>query len=279
MNIKTAVLLAAAAVCGVSAAGEISEISVDLALGETSYVVGERIRGVIDVKNMSADTITVDGQKLPDRLFVEVFRMPGRMPLDRIRESAPFVSPFRVGESQGQRLETIITDLFNLRGEGRYLARPVLVHAGMRYEGQFRAFDVVPGVKVSGALQMFSNRAGLKREFSLVRWTRDGREHLFLTARDAGISDRTWQSKDIGVYMKMTPPVISILSSGELVVMHRAGPDSFQRSTFWSLPETLEFRGVEFLDDPESAGQARVQEMYRKSGGVKAAPRPWWKFW
>ena len=70
MNIKTAVLLAAAAVCGVSVAGEISEISVDLALGETSYVVGERIRGVIDVKNMSADTITVDGQKLPDRLFV-----------------------------------------------------------------------------------------------------------------------------------------------------------------------------------------------------------------
>jgi hypothetical protein len=279
MNIKTAAVVMAASICLASRASEISEISVDLALDETSYIVGERIRGVIDVKNMSADTITVDGQKLPDRLFVEVFRMPGRMQLERMRKTAPFVSPFRVGESQGQKLETIISDIYNLRDEGRYLARPVLVHNRTRYEGQFRAFDVVPGVKVTGALQMFANHSGLKREFSLVRWTRDGREHLFLTARDTGTSSRAWQAKDIGVFMKMTPPIISILPSGEVIVVHRVGPDNFLRSTFWSLPGVLEFRGGELLEDPESAGQARVQEMYRKAGGVKAAPRPWWKFW
>jgi hypothetical protein len=265
--------LAAAAV-----AAPISEISVDLRLDEIDYVSGERIRGVVDIKNMSPDSISVGRPASKDRLFVEVFRSSDMLQLERARE-APFVAPFRLDMNEGQKLEVFLADHYALREARRYMARPVLVHGSTRYEGQYRAFDVVPGIHVANALQMFSNKTGLSREFELVHWTRKGREHLFLSARDAGSGSRRWATTDVGAMMKLTKPTISILSGGEVVVLHRSGPDSFIRSEFWSLPDALEFRTRELVRDPETAGQSRVQEMYNKAGGVKAAPRPWWKFW
>lgn len=255
-----------------------SEISVDLRLDNLDYVAGERIRGVIDVKNMSPYRVSVGYSNSVDRLFVEVFRSSDMMQLDR-SSNRPFVAPFRVDSNEGQKLEVFLGDRYPLREERRYLARPVLVHRGVRYEGQYRAFDVVPGLHISTALQQFKNRAGLNRVFSLVHWPRQGREHLFLTAVDEGSSERKWATTDIGAMMKITKPTISVLPSGEVIVLHRAGAESFVRSEFWSLPNALEFRTHDLVQDPETAGQSRVQEMYKKQGGVKAAERPWWKIW
>lgn len=255
-----------------------SEISVDLKLDNLDYVAGERIRGVVDVKNMSPYRVSVGYSNSVDRLFVEVYRSSDMMQLERSTQR-PFVAPFRVDSNEGQKLEVFLGDRYPLREERRYLARPVLVHRGVRYEGQYRAFDVVPGLRIGGALQQFANREGLSRVFSLVHWPRKGREHIFLTAVDEGISTRKWATTDIGVMMKITKPTISVLPSGEVIVLHRAGAESFVRSEFWSLPDALEFRTHDLVQDPETAGQNRVQEMYKKQGGVKAADRPWWKFW
>ncbi len=253
-------------------------ISVDLKLDELDYVVGERVRGVVDVKNMSPDTIGVGRATSKDRLFIEVYRSSDMRELERTNER-PFVAAFQLEMNEGQKLETFLADHFALSEPRRYLARPVLVHGRTRYEGQYRAFDIVPGMRVTGALQMFSNRDGLSRRFELVRWMRKGCEHLFLTARDEGTSSRKWRTTDVGAMMKLTKPTVSILPGGEVVVVHRTGPDHFIRSEFWSLPDALEFHSRELVQDPETAGQNRVQEMYNKAGGVKAAPRPWWKFW
>ncbi|MBO7483371.1 MAG: hypothetical protein J6U17_05760 [Kiritimatiellae bacterium] len=279
MNARTkAALLALAAPLLALAEPPISEISVDMSLDEVEIVVGEKVRAVIDVKNMSPDVVTVDGTASSDMLLVEVFKASTKEQLDRTRQ-APFVSPFRIRKNEGQLLETFLNNHYFLREPRRYLARPVLVHNGIRYEGQYRAFDVVPGMKISRALQMFANRKGLNREFELLQWTRRGREHLFLSARDEGAGSRKWQTTDLGGMVKRTPPTISILPTGEVIVIHRADNDFFLRSEFWSLPNALEFRGNELIRDPETAGQSSVQEMYRKAGGVKAEPRPWWKFW
>ena len=255
-----------------------SEISVDLKLDEIDYVSGERIRGVVDVKNMSPYKISVGYSDSPDRLFVEVFRSSDMSQLERT-SARPFVAPFRVESNEGQKLEVFLGDRYPLREESRYLARPVLVHRGVRYEGQYRAFDVVPGLRIAGALQQFANREGLSRTFALVHWPRKGREHLFLAAQDEGANARKWVTTDVGPMMKITKPTVSILPSGEVIVLHRGGPESFIRSEFWSLPDALEFRTRELVQDPETAGQNRVQEMYKRQGGVKAADRPWWKFW
>ena len=152
----------------------------------------------------------------------------------------------------------------------------MLVHDGFRYEGAPRVFDVVEGVKSAGAMQVFANRKGLQREFSLVYWARGRSEHVFLKAKDS--NGRQWRTTDLGPILRIDKPEISVCADGKVFVLHRLNQDQFVRSEFWSLPDALEFRVRETVQDPETAGTARVREMYRE-GGVKPKENPWWKFW
>ena len=275
----------------ISATAAQSEIKVDFSLDASDYVVGERVRCVINVVNSSPDRIAVgttrvfsvlDGQRKvkeivegEDRLFVEVFRAVDMSQLERIGSKA-FVSPFFIDAGEGQKLEAFLADHYSLCEPNRYLAKPVLVHRGIRYEGQLRAFDVVNGVKAAGAMQMFANKRGLQREFEAVYWSRGGGEHLFLKARDSGTGHR-WETRDLGGILRIESPTVSILPSGEVVVLHRLDKDNFIRSEFWSLTNALEFRGHIAVSDPDTAGTARVRELYKD--GVKPKTNPWWKFW
>jgi|GEM_PF-847250 len=271
-----------------------SEIKVNLQLDGADFVIGERIRGVVDIANSSPDTIGVGGKfnvwgedgsnrvvvasyDVNDRFLVEVYRASDMHQLTKVSKSQ-FVANFAVESSEGQKLEVFLGDHYGLREPSRYLAKPVLVHKGVRYEGAVRAFDVVEGVKVGGAMQLFKNRPGLQRDFSLVYWSRNHSEHLFLIAQDSGTSTRRWVTRDLGAILRIDRPSISILPTGEVVVLHRLSTDNFVRSEFWSLPDALEFRMREAVRDPETAGTARVRELY-KEGGVKPKPNPWWKFW
>ncbi len=267
-----------ACVCAYSAtAASRSEITVDLRLTDSDFVSGERLRGVIDVANSSPERVSVGYSNSKDSLFIEVFRAGDGSQLSRISKR-PFTARFTVGSGEGQKLETFIGDHYGLRETNRYLAKPVLVHNGIRYEGAPRAFDIVDGVKVAGAMQMFSGREGLSRIFDVVYWNRAHCEHLFLRARDEGISSRVWETRDLGPILRIEKPTIGVLPGGEVVVLHRLNRDKFLRTEFWSMPDALEYRGRETVGDPETAGTARVREMYRESG-VKPKSNPWWKFW
>lgn len=266
----------AAAACFVNAAS--SEITVSLKLDALDYVIGERIRGVVEVKNLSPDSLSVGHPDSKDHLFVEIYKAADMEELEKTSKRA-FTARFRLDPNEAQKLEVHLADHFGLDIPRRYLARPVLVHRSTRYEGQYVAFDIVPGMEISTALQTFSNKDGLMREFGLVHWSRKGTEHVFLKARDKGTSHRSWETRDLGGIMKITKPIISIMPSGKVIVLHRLGPDSFVRSEFWSMPNALEFVSRERVQDPETAGQAKVQELYDSAGGVKPIDRPWWKFW
>jgi hypothetical protein len=274
---KAFFILPLVAAMSVSAAASPSEIKVDLKLDHIDYVSGERIRGVVDIANSSPDKISVGYSNSKDLFFIEVYRAGDMKQLSRVYRR-DFVSRFRIDSSEGQKLETFLGDRYDLRDASRYLAKPVLVHDGVRYEGAMRAFDVVEGVKIVGAMQMFAKRRGLQREFSLCYWSRNHSEHLFLTAHDAGCSSRRWETRDLGAMLRLEKPSVSILPAGEVIVLHRLNQDQFIRSEFWSLPDALEFRGREAVLDPVTAGTARVRELY-KSGGVKPKSNPWWKFW
>lgn len=254
-----------------------AEIRVDLKLVASDFVVGERIRGVVDIANSSPEKVSVGYSNSKDRFFIEVFRASDMRQLTRVSKH-PFVANFRLESSEGQKLEVFLGDHYGLQEPSRYLAKPVLVHAGTRYEGALRAFDVVEGVKVGGAMQMFANRKELQREFALVYWSRNHSEHLFLRAQDGGSSDRKWETRDLGPILRIDRPSISVLPKGEVVVLHRLNTDQFVRTEFWSLPDELVFRIREAVQDPETAGTARVRELY-KEGGVKPKENPWWKFW
>ena len=254
------------------------DINVDIKLDNLDYVSGERIRAVVDVANSSPDLISVGYASSQDKLIVEVYPLGEEVLLDRIGRGE-FVSPFRINSNEGQKLETYLGDHYALRKPGKYVAKPVLVHGGLRYEGQIRVFGVVPGMKIGSALQMFSNRPGLRREFELLSWSRKGREHLFLAAYDEGAADRRWTTTDLGALIRLSKPRISVLQTGEVIVLHPFNRDQFCRTEFWSLPDALELNKRELVMDPETAGSERVKELYKESGGVKPASRPWWKLW
>lgn len=255
-----------------------SEISVDLRMDQTEFVLGERVRCVVDIMNVSPGIVAYGYKDSTDRFFIEVYRSHDGSQLEKISKGA-FVADFLLKPNEGQKLEAFLGDHYGLGYLGRYHAKPVLVHDGMRYEGQARVFDVVPGMKAASALQLFSNHQGLKREFELVTWRRQGGEHLFLTANDLGEDARRWRTIDLGGVMKITKPSISILKTGELIVLHRLDSDNFVRSELWSVPQGIEYIGHELVRDPETAGSERVKELYDESGGVKPAERHWWEFW
>ncbi len=255
-----------------------SEISVNLKLDHIDFVLGERVRGVVDVVNVSPDTIAVGYKESEDRLFIEVYRAHDRSQLEKVSNGA-FVAQFLVKPNEGQKLETFLGDHYGLGYLGRYLAKPVLVHDGIRYEGQPRAFDIVPGMKVGMAVQLFSNHEGMKREFELLTWRRQGTEHLFLGTKDISPNEWRWRTIDLGSMMKITKPSISILPSGEVIVLHRFDADNFVRSELWSVPQGIEFIQHELVRDPETAASARVRELYQESGGIKPPEPHWWEFW
>ena len=275
---KTMLLFYAAALAALRIFAETVEISVDLRMDSIDYVSGERIRAVVDVANSSPNKVSVGYLDSADSLFVEVCGSGGAEQLEKTGKGA-FVSRFSLNPNEGQKLETYLGDHYPLRTVGRYLAKPVLVHGGMRYEGQLRAFSVVPGMKVGSALQMFKNVEGLRREFELLSWSRRNTEHLFLAARDEGAATRRWTTVDLGPLMRFRKPSLSVLETGEVIVIHCCDRDRFRRSEFWSLPDALELHKREFVRDPETAGSERVKELYKESGGVKPVARPWWKFW
>lgn len=273
-------LSAAFAVLASAFAAGISEISVDIKMDESQYVSGERIRAVVDVRNMSPEPVSVGYGGDTDKLLVEVYRASDRVQLEKKTPASSRISAaFRVDSNQGEKLEVFLGDHYALMECRRYLVRAVLVHNGYRYEGTYRVFDVVPGTKVASAMQMFANHPGKSRHFELLRWTRRGVEHIFVTAWDEGGDKRTLGTMDIGAMLKATPPTISILPSGEVIVIHRNGADSLVRSEFWSLPDVLKLKSRILVADPATAGQKRVKELYKEGGGIKPTSRPWWKFW
>ena len=253
-----------------------TEIAVKLIPDRREYIVGERLRAVVDIANSSADSIDVGKPGSADIFRLELFRASDMASRDRVG-SKPFVAPFLLHSSEGQKLETFLGDHFVLTEPMRYLARAVLVHDGARFESSLVSFDVVPGMRIGGAMQMFSNKPGLKRVFELVYWSRGQREHLFLKAKDEG--GRIWRTTDLGVLLRITEPKISVMPDGEVVVLHRATQDQFLRSVFWSLPEVIDFRSQEPMVDPDIAGSQRMRDLYMESGGVTPVKKAWWKFW
>lgn len=283
MNLKAVVLLLAGmpAMFAQAKRPTLSEISVDLKMDERDYVSGERVRAVVDVKNLSPKQVSVGYPDSKDKVIVEVFRSNDHVQIDRAGREREFVSPFRIKSNEGQLLETFLGDHYDLDEPRSYRARAVLVHNGYRYEGPYRAFSVVPGNYITSAKQMFANREGVSRRFDLVRWARNGVEHAFLSAHDEYDDGRkvSLGTTDIGAMLRITKPTLSILPGGEVVVIHRNGADSFVRSEFWSMPKALVLRSRMSVGDPATAGQARIQELYKREGGIKPVDRPWWKFW
>ena len=275
---KSIVIVGIFAAVVAGAADRLTELTVKLDMQKGDYIEGERIKAVVDVANASPDPIDARGRDAPDRLILELYRASDRFQFKKTSDK-PYAEPFALLSGEGQLLDVYFAEHFPIVASTRYFARAVLVHKNVRYESSLKSFNVVPGLRCGGAVQMFSNKEGLRREFELVHWGRDQVEHLFLKAKDSGISTHIWTTVDLGVFLSATRPKASVLPTGEVVTLHRTTQDAFIRTEFWSLPDAFEFNTHELMLDPDVAGAERVKELYKESGGVEPVKKAWWKFW
>lgn len=284
MKIATLVVASVIAAASVAATKstnpkDSSTVGVTLRMTHSEYLLGERIRAEVEVRNGSTSPLVVGAKDSTDFLFLELFKNDTKHSVDRYSERLVTV-PFILKSGEAQKFEVFFDHNFRFEKEGRYIGRAVVVHDGIRYEGALRAFSLVPGIRISGALQMFSNRPGLRREFELLYWSRRRTEHLFIRATDRIESgDRSWGTSDLGTLLRVTPPKMSIKDSGEVTVLHRASQDEFIRSEFWSLPDAFEFQEHARMVDPDIAGSERIKSLYEESSGVEPVKKAWWKFW
>ena len=275
---KSIVIVGILAAVVAGAAEKLTDLTVKLDMQKGDYIEGERINAVVDVANASPDPIDARGPDAPDRLILELYRASDRSQFEK-NSDKPYAEPFALLSGEGQILDVQFAEHFPITVSTRYFARAVLIHKNVRYESSLKSFNVVPGLRCGGAVQMFSNKEGLRREFELVHWVRDKVDHIFLKAKDTGTSTRTWTTADLGVYLSATRPKVSVLPSGEVITLHRTTQDAFIRTEFWSLPGAFEFNTHELMLDPDVAGAARVKELYKESGGVEPVKKAWWKFW
>lgn len=265
-------------VLGLVGAAGAQQVDVSLALAYSSFVTGEPVLAQVEVLNATRDLIEIGTPNAKDALIVEVSKGGG------YNEMVPFSSDplvgavtLKPGESFQHKVE--LDKWYALTEEGKYMARVVVVHGGMRYESTKRSFDVVPGLPIKEAVQMFVNRPNQKRLFKLVHWSRNQTDRLFLRIEDEP-GNKVWDSIDLGVLLRTTEPKIDLSPEGEVTVVHRSTQDAFIRTLIWSLPDHVDVQERSQLLDPEISASQRVRSLYGEmSGDKKEEKKSWWKFW
>lgn len=258
------------------------QVDVKLTLAYNAFVVGEPVLVQVDALNATRDLIEIGGKDSKDALFVEITKG------GQYNEVSPFNPEPLVGTTAlkpGQTLQhkVELDKWFALVEEGPYVVRAVLVHGGVRYESVKKSFDVVPGIPLKDGVQMFVNRQNLKRLFKLVYWHRNQTDRLFLRIDDEQ-DGRIWDTIDLGVFQRLSPPKLDISPEGEVTVVHRATQDAFIRTVIWSLPDSVEVVERNNLVDPDISASQRVRALYGEmtdDGGKEKEKKgkPWWKFW
>lgn len=255
------------------------QVDVKLTLAYTTFVTGEPVLVQFEALNATRDMIRVGGPEAKDSLFVEITK-GGQYNDVAPFDVAPIAAVFELKPGQSYQYKVELDKWFPLVEQGKYLARLVLVHDGMRYESSLKSFDVLPGIPVKEAVQMFVSRPNQKRLFRLVHWSRNQTDRLFIRFEDEP-GGRIWDSVDLGVLLRTEPPKIDISPEGEVTVLHRSTQDSYIRTVIWSLPDSVEVVERNVLLDPEISASQRVRSLYGEMSddGKKGKTKSWWKFW
>ncbi len=271
-----ALLFAAVLLAGAAAA---QQVEVTMTLAYTAFVVGEPVLVQIEAVNATRDLLDIGGAESKDEVFVEITKGDRYNEIDAFNP-APIVGAAQLKPGQTFRHKVELDKWFALGAEGRYAVRTVLVHNGMRYESSKKSFDIVPGMPIKDAVQMFLKRPNSKRLFKLVYWHRNQSERLFLRIEDDP-DGKVWDSLDLGTLLRLSEPKLDISPDGEVTVVHRATQDAFIRTVLWSLPDNVEVVERNNLLDPEISASQRVRALYGEMAddGKEEKKKAWWKFW
>ena len=160
---------------------------------------------------------------------------------------------------------------------GNYIVTAMVRRDDLRYEAKPCAIDIVPGLELKTAIQLFADRPDSQRKLSLVYFMRKQSEYLFLRITDTP-GDRTWSTLELGQLLRTTPPTIEVSADGIATILHRATRDVYLKTRVRSTVHGVELVGQEQIVDTHSADIIKAQQLQAMEDARKKKGSSHW-YW
>ncbi len=237
-------------------------VSVGLALEGGSYVVGEDVPIRVLVRNNTPAELVLGRGATPSAvLTVTNVNDDTRTSLARDPKGC-LPKPLTLAPNEEKIFDLNLSKAARITRPGKYFVTFGAIVHGTRYDTKVKALEIVPGYIVAEGTQLFAKDPSRQRRFTLVRWARDHIDRLFLRIEDTP-DGQFFPTVMLGAYLPNFKPRLNIAPNGEITVLHRATPDYYVRSVFWSLPGEFVRRSSQSLLDPATADTARLNGMQR----------------
>lgn len=251
-------LLCTASTSFAQATGAIS-IGLDLRLLQ-GYIQGEDIPAEFVIKNNTSRNIILNDANSVDRLTLSAQRHHihrlGKTQYADLSKIKPFIVP----GGRTFRVPVYLNQVLDFNQHGKYMLNFAVNYRGKCYSTSIKTIDIVNGYVVLEGLQLFNNQPNTQRKISLLRWSRNHVDCLFIRIADTP-KRQAFTTTLLGAYLGPMKPKMNIADNGEVTVLHKATPDYYVKNTFWSLPNTVSHRDRVSLLDPNAASANRMKSL------------------
>lgn len=256
-----------------------AQMTVDLTLDQRVYILGEAVRADVRIVNHSTTPFMVGpGGYSQNGLTFSVVN--NGEAVDTSQAHVPMIPELALKGGDTYLSAYELDEWYPMGKTGSYLVTALVRRDDRRYESPVRSIDIVPGLEIKTAIQLFADRPDFERKLTLVYFMRKQTEYLFLRVTDTP-GDRTWTTLELGQLLRTTPPTIEISADGVVTVFHRATRDVHLKTRVKSTADGVELLGQERIVDPhtEEIMQAqKIRAMEAEEKKKKEESHWWWPF-
>lgn len=238
----------------------------------------ETINAFVSILNESPYPLEFGGENGAHlRFFIE---RGGDITAKRI-DARPIVENLTVPPGRSHDLLCDVSRWYDLGPGGNYSIRAIIEWKGAEYQSNRVRIDVVNGLTISREARTLWIEEEIVREFKLCYLGREGSEHLFLSIDDkrAGLNYGVF---DLGVIVRVHPPVIRISREGAVKVLHQSGLGRYTLSTLEVTRDKVRFLDQAYRGDDGAPYRKKPEdpaatEPIEKAPPAETKPR-WWLF-
>ena len=252
-----------------------AQMTVEMNLGHRVYILGEAIRADIRIVNHATTPFLVGpGGYRQNGLFFQITDSKHDT-LETTQPRTPMISELALTGGDTYRGAFELDEWYPMGKAGNYIVTAMVRRDDLRYEAKPCAIDIVPGLEIKTAIQLFADRPDFQRKLSLVYFMREQGEFLFLRVTDTP-GDRTWSTLELGKLMRTVPPTIEVSADGVVTIMHRATQDVYLRTLVKSTSRGVELVGQEQIIDTHARERLQAQQILKMDEAGKKSPSHWW---
>jgi hypothetical protein len=252
-----------------------AQISVDLKLSQSVYILGEAIRADVEIGNQANVPFQIGAGRLNGLTFRIVDARKDLLETSQPKEH--LIEALSLPGGAKHRAAFDLDEWYPLGRTGRFLVTAQVRRDDRLYESATRAMDIVPGLEIKSAIQLFADRPDAQRKLSLVYFMRKQAEFLFLRVTDTP-GDRTWTTLELGQLLRTTPPTLEVTADGMVSIVHRATQDVYLKTRVQSTATGVELLGQEQVLDKVSAKAFTSEQVRRFEESKKENSGSWWPF-